>query len=356
MACGIHATLGEEVKALLRRRRAEVADEVQIGLLGHDLEVPHVGIALSGNVEHLSAWVEKRVKSAGALIQQDHVEGFGLCVCGGRELPHVPDADLPLCLLRKAGCHQFVAFVHTRGAPKPLDLGGLCTFVDFDVVDNRLGPRINDAHLLVLARRCQQGPRVVPLQGQDLVRYRKLEDLLLLAQVPDPASEVEGCGGQDAVGNRIVGAEGDLLAVALERSQGLAHVLLNALVREAPDLDGRVLAGAHQHVVIKGIELKVKDWAGVASDQWEVARQAAIARHGNHGQRAAAARLPGEGKELRISADARRLRGLGREPEVLILLFHGLAKDMSEFGVAHHLHGLSQRVKCNLTSNGYMAC
>eukprot|EP00406_Dinophysis_acuminata_P013497 CAMPEP_0179238868 /NCGR_PEP_ID=MMETSP0797-20121207/15172_1 /TAXON_ID=47934 /ORGANISM="Dinophysis acuminata, Strain DAEP01" /LENGTH=193 /DNA_ID=CAMNT_0020946183 /DNA_START=1007 /DNA_END=1588 /DNA_ORIENTATION=+ len=186
--------------------------------------------------------------------------------------------------------------------------------------DDLLGTWVDDAKLLVLARCCQQGPVVIPLQAHHLLRQVDAVGDVLLREVPDLAGQVEGRTGDDVLSGRVESAENDLFAVPLERDQGLFQVLLEALVGHVPRLYGQVFACTDEHVLVKGVELEVQDWRRVPDDQGYVAWGAAVPGHRDHGKRATTPRVPREAKQLRVSADACRFSRFAGKPKVLVLL------------------------------------
>mmetsp|Transcript_2021 Transcript_2021/g.4550 ORF Transcript_2021/g.4550 Transcript_2021/m.4550 type:complete len:262 (-) Transcript_2021:318-1103(-) len=256
----VHAALGQEAESLLRHRGAELLDVMQVRVLLHHLKVPHVGIALAHNVEHVAAWVEEGIQCSGALVQDDQVERLSLLIIAALEHSRVPDGHLPLGLGREAGGDELVVLIASTGASQPLNLGGFGTVMDLASAHSCGRPRIEDPQLLVLAGGRQQRAIVVPLQVVHLVHRVHLEDLVLLSDIPGPNGPVEGRGSGDVGSHRVVGDETDLLAVAFKGDNWFPHRFGEAFVRNVPKFDCRVLAAAQDAVVVEGIELEVQDW------------------------------------------------------------------------------------------------
>jgi hypothetical protein len=129
---------------------------------------------------------------------------------------------------------------------------------------------VNESDLLVLGGGGQLSSVVVPVNGLDNVRVTiDIELGVSLLNIPELDGEIGGGGGENVAGNWVEVDGSDLSLVSGEGLNWGGDGGGGSSFGDLPDLSVTVLSTGSDEALVEGVELDVKDFGGVTTEEWK---------------------------------------------------------------------------------------
>ena len=324
----IDGGLGESAHTLLGSVGGVLRKEVDDLVVVDNLVETNVTVSLTSSEEDRGRVVPEGHDDTSSVID-------GLLDEGLRHLRGVPDGETTLRLLVETSREDESLAAEPGGASSLDSLMGL------NLSGGGTRARIDDTELLILAESRDQRTIPVPLDGLDDSGVT-INGVLLstLLDIPDLNLEVNSRSSEDVVGNRVEGDRTSLTTMTTQLLSGSGGSL-GTVLRDRPDLDGRVLRGSGQDVVVEGGEGNIQNRGGVTLDQSDL-RQLSSVLQGDDGSSTTSTSSPADGKELRVDRAVVGVPGVLGDLEVGIGLIQlgGRAENVTELRLTNELgHG-----------------
>jgi hypothetical protein len=248
----VDATLREGSHTLLGLGGGVLGQEVDQLVVIDNLVVTDVTVTLTSKEKNVGTRVVERHDDTGRVVD-------ALVSQGGRHVLGVPDGEATLRGLGEANGEQLVT--------KPGAATTLNTLVGVDVSDDSAVTGVQDAELLVLGEGSELRTIGVPLYGLDEVGVAlNGVELGTLLNIPNLDFVVTGGGGKNVVGGGVEVNGTALTAVTRESLSGLRHIGGQTTLGNLPELDGAILRGRGEEVIVEGGPVNIENGALVSRD------------------------------------------------------------------------------------------